>query len=283
MALLSRKISAADLAKTATAARTAVDEKAGAVAAAEAAVASALAALDAAAHERATSAVAAARAMLEAAKEFAAAAEARRAAAVAAEAEEAWKREAAAHDRAVATFERDTRAALAEMGETARRLVGRSAELEAAWRDLNARRPADAAPPRHPEAWRTVPAEPEEVVDEKVEDAWFDESAARPLAAAVAAEVVALPGARNGLRHTWGGQQVPVVVRRIRRRVVRERIAPIRAEPLASALSVPGVTAGDRPGWRPTEPDLVATALEALAAPRLKPERSTREVVDILE
>lgn len=278
-----KKPTAADLVSAINRARGVVDEKRSMVADAEAAVATALAELDAAGHAKATADLAAARAMLEAAKEFATAAEARHAEAAAAEAEDAWRREATAHDRAVAAFEKDTRTALGEMGEAARRIVGRSRELEIRWRDLNSRRPADAEPAKHPEFWRTVPGGSEEIVSETIEERWFDEGADRPLAASVAATVIAAPGGRTGTRHTWGGTHVSVVKRRVRRRVIRERSSPIHAEPLAAALSVPGATAGDRPGWRPTEPDLVATALEALAAPRSKPERPTREVVDILE
>lgn len=279
---LLKKPTAADLVAAINRARGVVDEKRAAVAAGEAAVAAALEALDAVAHEKATADLGAARGMLEAAKEFAAAAEARHAEAVAAETEVAWRREATAHDRAVAGFERDTRAALAEMGEAAWRIVGRAAELEAAWRDLTARRPADAEAPKHPEGWRTIAATEDEVFDEKVSPEWCFANTGRPIGEEAARRVTPHEGGRTGWLGTGSGMS-DVVLRRVRRRTIRPRRPVMHAEPLAAALAIPGATAADRPGWTPVPPDEIAAALARLAAPPAPHAVETRVEVEVLD
>ena len=278
---LLKKPSAADLVAAINRARGVVDEKRAAVAAAEAAVAAALADLDAAAHERATSDLATARAALEAAEQFATAAEARHAEAVAAETEVAWRREATAHDRAVAAFEKEARAAIAEMGETARGIIGRSRELEIAWRDLAARRPADAEPPKHPEGWRHVAATEDEVLDEKVSPEWVYASTGRPISEDAARRVTAHEGGRTGWFSSGSGF-VDVVRRAVRRRTIRPRRPVMHAEPLAAALAIPGATAADRPGWTPVPPDEIAAALARLAAPPAPHAVETRTDVEVL-
>ncbi len=275
------KPTAADLLADVKRAKGVVSEKYAAVVAAEAAVAAALAELDAVAHERASSDLATARTMLASAKEFAAAAEERRAEAVVAEAEEEWKREVVAHNRAVAAFEKEARTALAEMSEAARRIVSRSAGLEADWRALTARRPADAAPPKHPETWRHLPATEDEVVDEKVAPEWCFAGTGRPIGEEAARRVTPHEGGRTGRLGTGSGMS-DVVLRRVRRRTVRPRRPTERAEPLAAALAVPGATAADRPGWTPCPPDEVAVALDRLAAPAVPRQRETRAEVEVL-
>lgn len=277
-----KKSSAADLAKTAARARAAVGEKAGAVAAAEAAVVAALDALDADRHANAAAATAAARAALTSAEAFAEAAEARHAEAVAAEADETWRREATAHDRAVSAFERQARADLEAMGATARRLVGRSAELEATWRDLNARRPADAEPPRHPESWRHLDATAEEVVAETVASEWCFCSTGQPLGPDAAKRVTPHEGGRRGWLGTGSGV-ADVERRKVRRRTVRPRRPVERAAALATAIAIPGATAADRPGWSPVPPDEVATAIAHLAMPMAPRVAESREVVEVID
>lgn len=279
---LLKKPSAADLVSAINRARGGVAEKTAAVAAAEAAVAAALDELDVAGHAKATADLAAARAMLEAAKEFAAAAEARHAEAVTAEAEEAWKREATLHDRAVAAFEKEARAALAEMGEAARRIIGRFAELEANWRALNARRPADAEASKHPEGWRHIAATEDAVIDEKVEAEWCFAGTGRPIGEEAARRVTAHEGGRTGWFSSGSGF-VDVVRKQVRRRTVRPRRPVQHAAPLAAALAIPGPTAADRAGWVPVPPDEVAAALARLAEPPAPPAVETRIEVEALD
>lgn len=278
---LLKKPTSADLLQAVHRAKGVVAEKRAAVAAAEAAVAAALETLDADGHEKATTALGAARSMLASAEAFADAASKQHTTAVAAEAEAAWRRDAAAYDRAVAEFEKSTRAALDEMAAAARRLVGRSAELEANWRDLAARRPADAEPPKHPEGWRHVAATEDEVLDEKVSPEWVYASTGRPISEDAARRVTAHEGGRTGWFSSGSGF-VDVVRRTVRRRTIRPRRPVMHAEPLAAALAIPGATAADRPGWAPVPPDEIAAALARLAAPPAPPAVETRVEVEVL-
>ena len=134
-----------------------------------------------------------------------------------------------------------------------------------------------------PESFRTVPGRPEETVSETVTDEWVEVGGDRPLTPAAAAEVTPMPGGRSGWRKFLGGHRVQVELRRVRRRVVRERTQMVPFEPIAAALAIPGLLATDRPGWRPTADDMVATALAALREPPRKAERPTREVIEIVE
>lgn len=172
---------------------------------------------------------------------------------------------------------------LSETAAKARLLIGDIAVHRASVRRFNTTLAPGEERVADPESFRTTPGEPEETVSEKLGDEWVEAGGDQPLTRAAAAEVTPMPGGRTGWRRFLGGHRVQVELRRVRRRVVRERSAPVPFEPLAAALAIPGLMASDRPGWRPTDADMVATALEALAAPPRKAERSTREVIEIVE
>lgn len=149
-------------------------------------------------------------------------------------------------------------------------------------RKFNASLPADEEKVADPEAFRTVPGEPEELVSETIAVEWCEPGAVSPVNALALKEVTANSDGKTGWLRHWGGS-TQVVRRRVRRRVMRERMPPTTFYPLASVLSIPGLLATDRPAWRPTEPEFVKTAVEALTRPVKAHERATREIVEILE
>lgn len=149
-------------------------------------------------------------------------------------------------------------------------------------RVFNADLPAGEQQIPDPEAFRSVLGDPEEVISETTADEWCREGESVPLIAKMASRVTPSADGKTGwLSTTYGSDRV--VLRKVRRRMIHERTNRVFAEPLATALSIPGVLATDRPAWRPTDSGDVATALEALARPPSPRQRSTRELVDILD
>lgn len=210
---------------------------------------------------------------------------ARAALAEAEEAATAAKRaaERAALDRANEALRPRIEEFLVETATKARGLIGAIEEQRAAARRFNATLAPGEERVADPEGFRAVRGEPEETIAETIGDEWVEVGADRPLTPAAAAEVTAMPGGRSGWRKFVGGHRVQVEKRRVRRRVVRERTQMVQFEPIAAALAIPGLLATDRPGWRPTEPDLVTTALAALHEPPRKAERATRDVIEVVD
>lgn len=292
MALLRKKSTAADrvadIAAKLDAARANLGQMEAAKAAAAAAAETALAALDAAA-------LAAARRATEVAeadhKDAVAIFDAASAALDQAEAEaaaERWEGEASRYRAAVAAAEKSTRADLEEVRRLVHGLLRRNAHLAAHHRALEFDRPATAAPLPGPEAWRSIAGIAEEIVAERIAEEWVDE-AGRPLSAEKSKLVRSLPNGTGEYAHVYdaGGftrahTTVAVVRKRVRRRQIRERVPSEIATPLAESLQIPGVTAVDRPVWRPTAAESVLSALDALETPRPPRERATREEVVVL-
>ncbi len=172
---------------------------------------------------------------------------------------------------------------LSETAAKARSLIGDVEVQRAAVRRFNTTIAPGDERVADPESFRSVRGEPEETVSEMLSDEWCEVGADRPLTPAAVGEVIPLPGGRTGWRSFVGGHRVQVELRRVRRRVVRERTQMVQFEPIAAALAIPGLLATDRPAWRPTDADTVTTALAALREPPRKAERSTREVIEVVD
>lgn len=202
---------------------------------------------------------------------------------------ERWGRDAATYRAAVTAAEKATRADLAEVRRLVHGLLRRNAELADRRRALEIERPPSAAPLAYPEAWRSIAGVDEEVISETISHEWCDETG-RPLSPEKAAMV--RPISSRAGEYTYVYQSGPfttatatvsVTKRAVRRRTVRERVPAEIATPLAEAIRLPGITAGDRPMWSPTAADAVLTALSAVDAPPPPRVRAMREDVEVID